>query len=333
MSLMVILPLLVTIGVLLVLLGGLAYVAFGPVPGKTLTIAQAAYLEAVRQPLFWFLLAFAVFFMVVNVFVPYFTLGEDLKMMKDLQLDAILVPTLILTIFTAALSVSEEIEGRTAVTVLSKPISRRQFLLGKFFGVIFAALLMATLLTIVMGASIVFRIRYERIEAEQDKLLPSGLVEDDQAITSFVTESVPTWAAEPVEYTLNIVAAIRAMSPGPVLIMCQITILTAIAVALATRLPLVVNLVACLTIFFLGRLTMVLEVAAGDNTLVKFFARLFGTLLPSFNYFDVGQTLASGLAPVPWLGFVIPGAMVHAALYTAIALFFGLILFEDRDVA
>ena len=33
-------------------------------------------------------------------------------------------------VLVAAVSISEEIEGRTAVTLMSKPVSRRQFLLG-----------------------------------------------------------------------------------------------------------------------------------------------------------------------------------------------------------
>src|SRR5205823_4854730 len=42
----------------------------------------------------------------------------------------------------ASLSISEEIEGRTAVTVMSKPLSRRQFLLGKYLGILLAGLFM-----------------------------------------------------------------------------------------------------------------------------------------------------------------------------------------------
>jgi hypothetical protein len=97
-------------------------------------------------------------------------------------------------------------------------------------------------------------------------------------------------------------------------------------------LPLVVNLVACLGVFFFGRLTPVLEKAAGENVLVKFIAQIFGTVLPALNYYDVGPTLASGMVDVPWTGYVLQ-AVFHAVVYTSIALLFGLVLFEDRDVA
>jgi hypothetical protein len=39
-----------------------------------------------------------------------------------------------------------------------------------------------------------------------------------------------------------------------------------------------------------------------------------------------------GEVEVPWFGYVLP-AFLHGLIYTSIALVFGLILFEDRDLA
>jgi hypothetical protein len=317
-------PIYLTIATILGLLMGLIYLALGPAPGKTMAIAQAAYRESIRQPLFWVLLLASMFFMFLAVFIPYFTLGEDLKMMKDLQLDAILLPCLILTIVTAALSIAEEIEGRTAITLLSKPIARWQFILGKFLGILLSALLLAVILTIFLGFTINFKINYEGLE---DLPGPRHLVEEVQG----VTRGLPLVALAPAEYVLNVFVSIYAMAPGPLLIFCQVTILTAVAVALATRLPLVLNLVVCFGVFFAGRVTAVLETQAGGNTLVMFFAQLFGFALPQLGYYDVGQTLAQGINDVPWS--YIGQAWFHGLIYTTMALLFGLVLFEDRDLA
>lgn len=62
----------------------------------------------------------------------------------------------------ASISVSEEIEGRTAVTVMSKPISRRQFLLGKFGGLLLASLLMTILLGWFLVWIVVYKSYYDR---------------------------------------------------------------------------------------------------------------------------------------------------------------------------
>src|SRR5207302_3748933 len=72
--------------------------------------------------------------------------GEDYKMVKELCFAFTVLFPLFFAVVTASISVSEEIEGRTAVTVMSKPISRRQFLLGKFSGLLLAAFFMTMLL-------------------------------------------------------------------------------------------------------------------------------------------------------------------------------------------
>src|SRR5947209_6450223 len=60
--------------------------------------------------------------------------------------DMIMLATMLFCVLLASMSVSEEIEGRTAVTLMSKPVTRRQFLLGKFFGIFAAGWFMTVLL-------------------------------------------------------------------------------------------------------------------------------------------------------------------------------------------
>ncbi len=307
------------------LLGFLIYFPLGRFPGKTFAVAQAAYRETVRQPLFWFLLIFSAVFMVVSVFVPYFTFGEDLKMMKDLQLDAVLLPTLILSVFTAAMTIAEEIEGRTAITLLSKPVARWNFLVGKFLGIFLAAVLMTLILTVILSGTVIGKIAYERIDDE----LP-GHRDEVQAVQQFTAE-MPSGVGSFLENFLMIFVTMKMMAPGPIMILAQIFIMTALAVALATRFPLVLNLTVCFGFFFFGRLTPVLKQQAGQNPLIKFIANVFGILLPDLSIYDVGQQIAQGINTVAWT--YISQAWLQGILYAAICLIFGLILFEDRDLA
>jgi ABC-type transport system involved in multi-copper enzyme maturation permease subunit len=313
-----------TVEVIAFLAAALIYFTFGTVPGKLMAIAQTTYRETIRRALFWLLLIFFACLMVLSAFIPYFTFGEDLKMMKDVELDMILLPTLILTIFTASISISEEVEERTTIALLSKPVSRRQFLLGKFVGILASALLMALILTLVMGWTIHFKYDLDRsLERPGD---PQEITSMEQAL-SFL----PGMAVGALKYILAIFHEIQAVAPGVVLILCQVMILTAVAVALATRLPMVVNLVICLTVFFVGRLTHVLKAQSADQPLVNFMAQVFGTVLPGLNYYDVGPAIVSDVT-VPWGGYVAQAAL-HGVIYTAIALLFGLILFEDQDLS
>lgn len=323
---------LVTFGVFVLLFALLIYMAVGALPTKMMAVAQAAYKETIRQPLFWFLLIFMIFVMALSIFLPYYTFGEDLKMLKELQLSGILLPPLILTLFTAAISVSEEIEGRTAVTLLSKPVARRDFLIGKYVGIMAAALLMILILTVFMGWSINIKIDYERLLEDM-----SSKPEEMGYLTSlnnvrYVASKFPDLIQEGVVYFLRIFMVIELLSAGPFCHFCQVAIMTAIAVALATRLPFVLNLFICLGIFFIGNLVPVLKNQAGDIALVKFVAELFGFLLPSLNIFKIESALASGIIYIPWDMYILQVG-IHALIYVVIALLIGLLLFEDRDVA
>ena len=113
---------------------------------KSFTIALATAKEAIRQPAFFVLAALAGFWLVASIFVAYFTFGEDIKMYKDTGLTTISFVCLLLALLTASSTVAEEIEGKTAITLLSKPINRRQFIVGKFLGIEIGVLAMFLLL-------------------------------------------------------------------------------------------------------------------------------------------------------------------------------------------
>ena len=87
---------------------------------KSLTIALATAKEAIRQPAFFVLAAIAGFWLVASIFVAYFTFGEDIKMYKDTGLTTISFACLLLALLTASSTVAEEIEGKTAITLLSR---------------------------------------------------------------------------------------------------------------------------------------------------------------------------------------------------------------------
>jgi ABC-type transport system involved in multi-copper enzyme maturation permease subunit len=272
---------------------------------NSLTIAWATAKEATRQPAFFVLLFLGAMFLLISVFLPYFTLGEDIKMYKDAGLTAISVSALLLALLTSSSAVAEEIEGKTAVTVLSKPINRRQFILGKFAGIELAVLALFVLLGTVFVAGVYFKYAYDLRESA------GGVAE---------------WAMRRKQ--------MEQVLPGLVLGFFEVTVLTSISVAISTRLPMLVNLVVCLAIFFLGHLTPIMVQATESyqaNELVKFMARLFASLLPQLEFFNAGPSIATG-ALIPWAGYVL-WAFVYCVMYSGAALLFAFLLFENRDVA
>ncbi|WP_152054103.1 ABC transporter permease subunit [Tautonia marina] len=272
---------------------------------KTLTIARATATQAIRQPAFIVLLAFASMILVTSVFLPYFTFGEDIKMYKDTGLTAITFFALLLALLTSSSAVAEEIEGKTAVTLLSKPVNRRQFILGKYLGIQLAVLALFLILGALFAGGVWYKYVYDLREGA------GGTV--DSAVRA---------------------KQVLQVLPGLVLGFFEVTIITAISVAISTRLPMLVNLVVCISIFFLGRMTEVLVRQADAiqaNELVKFMAQLFQWALPFLEFFNAGPAISTGVI-IPWVGYVLP-ALIYCVLYSGAALLFAFLLFETRDVA
>ena len=103
---------------------------------KVAAIAWTTGKEAVSQPLFSMLLVLGACLLVLFLFLPYQTFGDDIKMVKSNGLTLIMLLAVGLALWTASTAIADELEGRTALTLLSKPISRRQFIVGKFLGVL-----------------------------------------------------------------------------------------------------------------------------------------------------------------------------------------------------
>jgi ABC-type transport system involved in multi-copper enzyme maturation permease subunit len=294
-------------------------------------VALAAFQEGVRQPMFWLLAIVGSGIMVISVFIPYFTFGEDLKMVKELCYAFTMLGPAIFGVAAACTSVTEEIEGRTAVTLMSKPISRRQFLLGKFTGITLAALFMTAL----MGWVLVWVVLYKNW---YDSFSPVNQVDftDPAWVLTLVADTFPDTASGELIRGMGLWThdTLTAL-PGLIIGFCQVAVLTAVAVALATRIPMVVNLTMCLLVYLLGHLTPIMtEVTRVEYRLVHFVAQLFETLLPGLDLFDVGSSIIRDrpLDPVEY-GIYTFHVTVYALMYTAIALLVGLILFEDRDLA
>jgi len=304
-------------------------------------VAQAAYREGWRQPMFWLIGVFAVLTTWLSVVIPYFTFGDDYKMMKQIGFDVVMLAAALFGVLAASISIAEEIEGRTAITLMSKPVNRRQFLLGKFLGILMACGAMSLVLGLNLNAALKAMPEFDKSSGEVVDPMPT------QANSWFapkaghllpagpgrtLAEGAALWFGESFAHTWGI-----ALGFG------QVMILVAIATALATRLPFIVNLVVCLIIYFLGHLAPVVvrvtEHAGGPNQstgvgLIKFLGNLFDTFLPALEFFTMGPAIIRE-APLRLDEFILYVATVlgYAVIYTVIALIVGLLLFEDRDLA
>src|SRR5437870_7555468 len=99
-----------------------------------LAIARNAFREAVRDRVLYNLVVFVLLLITSAIFVGELSAGEEAKITVDLGLSAMLLFGVFIAVFVGVGLVYKEIERRTLYSILSKPIGRGEFLLGKYLG-------------------------------------------------------------------------------------------------------------------------------------------------------------------------------------------------------
>lgn len=285
-----------------VALFGLLFMLMQAVSPKVAAIALSAAKSELSQPLPIILIVVVSLAILLFVFLPFHTLGEDIKLLKDCGVTLILIAATFQAVWSASTSVNEEIEGRTALTLLSKPIHRRSFIIGKILGIFWIVLLMF----LVLGTFELFSVAYKPIyEARENSL--------DQ----------PGWQQCHQEMMQTI--------PGLALAFFQAVILGSFSVALGTRFSLLANFTICFSIYLLGHLTpTIVDSAAGGLPLVEFFSQLISAVVPNLSHFSMEAAIDAEVS-IPWS--VIASVLVYTTIYGIAATLIGLLLFEDRDLA
>jgi ABC-type transport system involved in multi-copper enzyme maturation permease subunit len=97
-------------------------------------IIQNTFKEATRNKIFYLLVVFGILFAISSKFVSMLTVGDPVRVLKDTGLAAIDFFCVLVAVFTGINLVYKEIEKKTIYNILSKPVSRDGFILGKFLG-------------------------------------------------------------------------------------------------------------------------------------------------------------------------------------------------------
>ncbi len=100
------------------------------------TIAHNTVREAVRHRVLYTFVFFAVGLIALGVLLSTLTYVERERIIQNVGLAAIRLFAVLIAIFIGVNLLHKEVDRRTIYTILSKPVSRTQFLLGKFFGLV-----------------------------------------------------------------------------------------------------------------------------------------------------------------------------------------------------
>ena len=277
-------------------------VAFRQAAPRVWALALSTAINEMAQPLYLLLLAIGIFLVLLFGIFPANTLGQDIRLLQECGVTVIMGCGMLLAVWSAGTSVSEEIEGRTALTVLSKPVSRRSFVLGKYAGIMLAVLV----LFVIVGAVLLVVISYKPIFEARE-----------------TTRAATTWQDGHDEIMTTI--------PVLGLYFMETMAIGAIAVALATRLPLLANFITCFVVFLIGNLTAPLVSSTeGNNELVGFVGKLIAVVVPNLNVFNVQSAVDVG-NPIP--GIYLAGVFNYLVCFAIAVWMLAMLLFEERDLA
>ncbi|MEL7263874.1 MAG: ABC transporter permease [Planctomycetota bacterium] len=265
-------------------------------------IANVTAKSEISSPLFLIFLAVGVSLVVVFAYTPFYSMGDDMQAFKDSCVTVLMMSGMFLAIWCAGSSVSQEIDGRTALTVLSKPVSRLEFLFGKYVGIMKVVFVLFLTVLCMLVIFTCWKSIHEARELMSEK---------------------PDWR--------QIHAELQTLVPMVTLYFLQTATIAALAVTLATRLPLLANMNICFVVFVLGNLTAsFLQSDVGQNELVAFVGNLIAVVVPNLNSFNV-QAAVDSSKDVPTL--YVAGAFNYWLVFGGFVCLLGLVSFEDRDLA
>lgn len=116
---------------------------------KALAIGNNTFREAVRKKALNVLLIFALVIIVSSVLFMYLSPGEEIKIIKDMGLGSIVFFGMLIAVFGASSLIPNEIENKTISTVITKPVRKAEFVLGKFLGVVIVIFIALVIMSIV----------------------------------------------------------------------------------------------------------------------------------------------------------------------------------------
>ena len=266
---------------------------------RLMVIAGNTFREAMRQKLAGFLLVIAAGLVVSSLLLRDFNFGaSELKFLADFGFGALVFFGSTLTIATTAQLFFSEIENRTALTLLAKPVWRAEFILGKLAGIMAVVLGFCALLTALLALLLWWR----------ECALRAGM----------------PGLARSVRYAdVGLAGLLQWLKFG---VLAAITLL--LATFSNTQLGTVVLgffvLIIC-HLQFLAR-----EAYAQTGTLaVRLVVRLLSGIFPDFQVFNLGEQVAAGQG-IPWEVAARAGAyaLIYIAGFGALAVY----SFRHREI-
>jgi ABC-2 type transport system permease protein len=314
------------------------------------SIAKNTFVETLRQPIYAVILISALLLFVLAPSISMYTLDEDVKLLRELGLSTLFLAGLFIAVFSATGAITEEIESKTITTVLSKPVGRPIFVLGKFLGISMAVIIAHYISTI----AYLLAARYGVLERASDTMDMPVIVSATVIlsltilVSAFLNYSYD-WnlqaSAIVIVFVLGNFAVLfltfvdKEWRFGPLvgqfnlfdiyaslLLLLGILILVALAVLFSTRMNVVLTLTCCVAVFLLG---LISDWLYGQFAARFLWARIGSALIPNMQVFWVSDAIyETGKIPLSYLW----QGLCYSASYTTAILALAVAFFQRRQV-
>ena len=261
------------------------------------TVAVNVFRESVRDRVPYNLVVFAVLLIGSSFLLGQLTAGQDVKIIKDLGLAATSVFGLFIAVFIGIGLVSKEVERRSIYSLLAKPISRPQFVVGKYAGLVLTLLVNVTIMAVALYAALGY------LTWRETELVRSG------------------WDAPGTD---------PALLKAFLLIFIELMLITAVALFFSTFSTPILSAALTFGLYIAGHFNTDLknfEVVV-DSKPAIWLARGLYHVLPDLSAFDVKTQVVHGL-PVTFS--YIASTAGYGVLYIAALLFAATVIFTRRD--
>lgn len=250
--------------------------------------------EAIRRRVLLVILLVGVLFLAIAPALEALSPRQELTVLRALTLGVIQLTSAVIAVVLTVYLIPNEIERRTIYTILSKPVRRWQFLVGKYLGAVGALGLMMALMTAIM--LLVFMVMHKMEGADQLATMAKVPVAFfiQMSLLAAVSVFFSTFASPIVNFFL---------SGG-------------------------VYLVGTVFDSFFD----VLSKNSDLNPFVKGMATIFHAIVPNFQSFNIQNSVINPVQVIQSEGMVYLGLGVYAFSYIAILLIAGIVVFEYREV-
>jgi len=260
-----------------------------------------------RLKIFYVLLLFALLLIGCSVFMAQMTFQQEFQVLKDIALGAMSIFTSLIAVIATARLLPQDIEDRTAYTVLAKPVSRFEYLSGKLLGVLL--LLALSLLAMSALFFVVLVLREQSVLNETARQMADAPAEQSAETLRLVRASA---------FNVNLFSGIGVIYVKG----CLLAALTLFVSTFATST--IFTTIAMAFVYFIGHLQAIAREYWLQNNSAGWFTKVFLALValffPDLQLFNLTDDVVAGNAiPLALLLKTIGMGLFYSSFYLALA--------------